>query len=60
VIGASTASGIVWLDDNPLENSEWRVTGVNTVEILGEACEVLKDGNSHFLSVEIDSCIDGG
>ncbi|MEL7305585.1 MAG: hypothetical protein AAGJ56_07095, partial [Myxococcota bacterium] len=52
--------GEVFLDDDRLPQSLWRIRGVNSVEILGEACDTLKDGNPHFVSVEINSCATGG
>lgn len=55
-----TSDGVVWLDDDPIPADQWRVIGVNRIEVLGEACETLKDGNSHFLSVEINTCAGGG
>ncbi len=55
-----TNDGVVWLDDDPIPAEQWRVTGVNRIEVLGEACDILKDGNQHFLSVEINTCAGGG
>lgn len=52
--------GEVFLDDDRLSRSQWRIRGVNSVEILGEACDTLKDGNPHFVSVEMNSCATGG
>ncbi|MEO1171997.1 MAG: hypothetical protein AAFX94_08080, partial [Myxococcota bacterium] len=54
--------GVVFLDDDPLPNSAWRVTSPNSIEIIDDPdstsdfCDVLKDGNPHFVNVEIDSC----
>lgn len=55
-----TKNGVVWLDDDPVPDDQWRVTGVNRVEVVGDACATLKDGNPHFLSVEINTCAGGG
>ncbi|MEM6730237.1 MAG: hypothetical protein AAF658_01705, partial [Myxococcota bacterium] len=59
VFGPITADGTVFLDDDPLLPEQWRIRGINRIEVLGAACDTIREGNS-FLSVEINTCVDGG
>lgn len=62
VTQAVEALGTVFLDDDPLPADAWRVTSPSTIEIIDDPdsttdfCDILKDGNPHFVNVEIDSC----
>ncbi len=45
--------GTVWLDGIPLTcEQDWRLPNASTLELLGEACETLQDGDNH--TVEAD------
>lgn len=56
------AGGTVFLDDDRLLSSDWEVVSPNSIEILDDPmrtddpCDIIKDGNEHFVNVEINQC----
>jgi hypothetical protein len=55
--------GVVYLDGDPLEKDGidgWRILDPDTIELVGGACDTLKDGQPHFVGVVIDTCTDPG
>jgi hypothetical protein len=43
--------GTVWLDVEPLEcNVDWQLLDPSTLELLGEACEILQNGDPHTVT----------
>lgn len=59
--GEAILNGTVFFDDDVIQQgTDWVVRGLDQIEIIGARCDELKDGEPHFVTVEINSCSTGG